>query len=143
MSIGRHACRVAVVKTVFAEEFREQPQQALLDMILEQFKPIDKDIEYIKQTIAGIFEHLDELKAMVAKYAPERPVAEINPTNRAILYMGAYEILYADHNEIPQIVAINEAIEVARELSDESGIAFVNGVLNKINEDQMMAELRK
>lgn len=130
------------MKAIFAEEFRSQDEGEVLEMILERVRATEKDEKYVEETLRGVMERKEAIWEVIKKYAPERPVSEINPANRAILMLGIYEIKFVGDDEVPPVVAINEAIEVAREMSNEAGIAFVNGVLNKVFEDLQKENVR-
>ena len=77
-------------------------------------------------------EHKEEIDKLIEKYAPQWPINKINLVDRNILRLGIYELLYGDSQEVPHKVAINEAIELAKEFSGETSGRFVNGVLGSI-----------
>ena len=79
-----------------------------------------------------IVEHLDELDAMITKLAPEWPLDKIAIIDRNILRIGLSELLYADKEEVPAKVAINESIEMAKGFGGENSPRFINGVLGTV-----------
>ncbi len=69
---------------------------------------------------------------MIEKAAPEWPIDRIAPVDRNILRLGLFELLFADRKEVPAKVAINEAIELAKQFGSDNSSRFVNGVLGAV-----------
>jgi transcription antitermination factor NusB len=80
-----------------------------------------------KRLVLGILSHTKEFDSIIARLSPTRQVARIPLMLRAILRMALYEICYADTT--PDKVAINEAIELAKEYGTGSDSSFVSGLL--------------
>src|SRR5271163_5116829 len=80
----------------------------------------------------GIADHIKDIDIIITKAAPEWPLEKIAVIDRNILRIGLYELLYADPEEVPPKVAINEAIELAKNYGGPNGARFVNGVLGTI-----------
>lgn len=80
--------------------------------------------------VAGVAEHLDDLDALIDAHAQEWSVSRLGGLERAILRLASYEIRYAD--DIPEGVAIDEAVEAANALSTPEAARFINGVLGGI-----------
>lgn len=106
----RHLKRQQIVKDLYAQSFSnlQEPDEATTNKILEQIEKLDK---------------------IIAESAPAWPIEKINKTDLAILRLATYEILCTD---IPSKVAIDEAIELAREFGSDSSSSFVNGVLGSV-----------
>lgn len=104
----------------------------LLARNIEEFGPGLEDKELPKRLIDGVLVHLDAIDKIIAKAAPEWPIDQINIIDRNILRLGLYELLYANREEVPPKVAINEAIELAKSFGGESSGRFVNGVLGTV-----------
>src|SRR3989339_335138 len=131
----RHLSRIAVLQTIFAYDFRDNkvnPEQ-LLDYILEDsiFQNLDKT--FSKTLLDGILRMNESLVKEIIAHAPQWPLEKIAIIDRNILKMGIYEILYSD--DIPPLVAINEAIEIAKQYGGDNSPKFINGVLSSIYED--------
>ncbi|HOM68429.1 MAG TPA: transcription antitermination factor NusB [Candidatus Paceibacterota bacterium] len=132
---NRHSSRSAIIQTLYELDFNnfsEKNYLALLENNLNEFWPVIKDPEFSKNLLRGIMEHKEEIDKLIEKFAPEWPISKINLVDRNILRLGIYELLYADSQEVPAKVAINEAIELAKEFSGETSGRFVNGVLGSI-----------
>jgi len=132
---NRHSSRSAIIQTLYELDFNnfsEKNYLALLENNLNEFWPVIKDPEFSKNLLRGIMEHKEEIDKLIEKFAPEWPISKINLVDRNILRLGIYELLYADSQEVPAKVAINEAIELAKEFSGETSGRFINGVLGSI-----------
>lgn len=100
----------------------------LIEQMLEEFPQSVDNLAYIKSTALGAFEKKDELLAQIAAVLPEkRPISRLSRTVTVILLLAVYEINYVD--DVPQKVAINEAVELAKKFAEDDAPAFVNGVL--------------
>jgi N utilization substance protein B len=99
---------------------------------IEEFGPGLENVDFIWRLVEGVAEHLPKLDKIIEKSAPEWPLEQITVTDRNILRLGLYELLFGDRKEVPPKVAINEAIELAKGFSGESSGKFVNGVLGTV-----------
>jgi N utilization substance protein B len=85
---------------------------------------------YARDIVDGIVDHADEIDEQIVTFAKDWSLARMPAVDRALLRIGTWEILFND--EVPTAVAIDEAVELAKEFStDESG-SFVHGVLGRI-----------
>ena len=88
------------------------------------------DEAFAQELLTGVLIHEERLRALVQEHAPGWTAERMDPIARAVLLIGAYELLHS--RDVPPAVVINEAIDVTKEYcTDESG-KFVNGVLNAI-----------
>lgn len=122
--------RIAVIQTLFAYEARKEDPEALLIYILEEFYPNVTETDFALNNLKGILEKYDEIKKIIKKTAPEWPFDKIAPIDRVILEQGVYEIIASP--DVPPVVAINEAIEIAKEFGNENAPKFINGVLSTV-----------
>jgi len=88
--------------------------------------------DFIKNLTGGVRKHLSHIDKIIEKAAPEWPLDQITIIDRNVLRLGLYELLYGNKEEVPPKVAINEAIELAKNFSGESSGKFVNGVLGTV-----------
>jgi 8-oxo-dGTP pyrophosphatase MutT (NUDIX family) len=86
----------------------------------------------MERLLEGILGKQSELDLVITKAAPEWPIDRISPVDRNILRLGLFELLFADRKEVPAKVAINEAIELAKQFGGENSSRFVNGVLGAV-----------
>lgn len=80
------------------------------------------------EIVNGVIEHDEEISAVISKYSKTRSLARIAKVNAVILKIAIYEMKYCDR--VPNAVAINEAVELAKKYSQKSDSGFINGVLN-------------
>src|SRR6478735_2113454 len=85
---------------------------------------------YVREILDGVIEHQDEIDEQIETYAQGWTLARMPAVDRAILRIGVWEVLYND--EVPDGVAISEAVEAATVLSTDDSAGFVNGLLAKI-----------
>ncbi|MCI8777944.1 MAG: transcription antitermination factor NusB [Bacilli bacterium] len=85
--------------------------------------------EFVKDTVYGVITYKNDIDELANKYLNNWTISRLGNTDQAILRMGIYELIYTD---TPDIVAINEAIELAKSYSDDDVRKMINGVLDKI-----------
>lgn len=85
--------------------------------------------EFVNDTIAGVLEHENELIDKANQYLDNWTIDRLNKVDQAILKIGIYELIYGD---TPDVVAINEAIELSKKYSDEKVTKMINAVLDGI-----------
>lgn len=85
---------------------------------------------YARDIVIGITEHGDEIDELIETYAQDWTLARMPAIDRALLRIGVWEILY--NTEIPDGVAISEAVESAKLHSTDDSAGFVNGLLGRI-----------
>ena len=134
MASLRHTLRATVMQTIFAWEFRGGDPDTILSYNLVNGALSIKDQTYSVHLLKKFLLHRKEIRDTIEKYAPEWAWDKIAPIDRAILEVGATELLFDP--AIPDLVAINEAIELAKEFGNESSSKFVNGVLSSVYESQ-------
>ena len=97
------------------------------------YKEVDlNNDEFVKLITNGVLEKRDTIDAFVNKYLVSWPINRLGLADQAILRMSIYELLYT---ETPAIVVINEAIELAKQYSDDNIRKMINSVLDKIYHD--------
>ena len=100
----------------------------------ENFEIYEENIEsvgdYARSIALGVEEKKDNLDGLIEKYSKGWKVKRLPKVNLAILRLAAYEILFVD--DVPESVAINEAVELPKKYSGESDYSFINGVLGAL-----------
>jgi transcription antitermination protein NusB len=84
---------------------------------------------FTRRLVTGVSEHLDELDAVIGRHAHRWQVSRMPAVDRAVLRLAAYELL---HEDTPHAVTIDEAVNLAKELSTDDSGRYVNGVLEAI-----------
>ena len=132
---SRHLSRSIAMQSLYEWDFRGKEKEnldAIVKRNIEEFGPGLEDKEFAQQLTRGVVEHLEGLDKIIEKAAPEWPIDQITIVDRNVLRLGLYELLYANKDEVPPKVAINEAIELAKNFSGESSGRFINGVLGTV-----------
>jgi N utilization substance protein B len=104
----------------------------IVDRNVAEFAPGLEDSTFITNLVSGVVEKQEKLDLIIEKAAPEWPIPQIAVVDRNVLRLGLYELLFADHKQVPARVAINEAIELAKTFGGETSGRFVNGVLGAV-----------
>lgn len=84
--------------------------------------------EQTDEIVRGVIEHDEEICAVISKYSQKRAISRIAKVNLVILKIAIYEMKYCDR--VPNVAAINEAVELAKKYSQKSDSGFINGILN-------------
>lgn len=91
---------------------------------------------YAREIVDGVADHREEIDELIASYAQGWSIDRMPNVDRAVLRLASWELL---HNaEVPAAVAIDEAVELAKEYSTEDSGRFVNGVLGKIAQHRQL-----
>lgn len=132
---NRHLSRSIVLQSLFEwdlNNIEKSDVHAALDRNMDEFAPHKSDAPFMERLLDGVLQKQSELDLIIGKAAPEWPIERIAPVDRNILRLGLYELLFADRKEVPAKVAINEAIELAKQFGGENSSRFVNGVLGAV-----------
>lgn len=132
---NRHIARSIVLQTLFEIDFRHLGVQDTEEVLLRnavEFAPEETDPSFMRSLAMGVLGKMPEIDQIIIKAAPDWPLDKISFTDRNILRIGLYELLFADKKEVPSKVAINEAIELAKTYGGNKSSKFVNGVLGSI-----------
>jgi len=90
--------------------------------------------EFVNETVNGVLNNYEELTKVINKYLTNWTLDRLGKIDQAILLVGAYELLKTD---TPQVVAINEAVELSKKFSDDDVKGLINGVLDKIYHEEV------
>jgi N utilization substance protein B len=129
MARRRHLSRIAVMQVLFERE-KHLGMEPDISLRRDSTELGEVDFVFAESLLKGVLEREQEVRDAVQQHAPQWPIERMDPISRAILLMGAYELLFG--NDAPQAVVMNEAIEIAKEYGTEESGKFVNGVLNAI-----------
>lgn len=98
---------------------------------------LEIDNEFVKDIVYGVITYKDELDSLANKYMNNWTIDRLGNTDIAILRMSIYELLYTN---TPHIVSINEAVELAKNYSDDDVVKMINAVLDKIYKHEVLNE---
>ena len=130
--MSRREIREQIFKILFRVEFHERedmPEQ--LQLFMEELgQEENKDTRYIQETYGNILERIGELDAMVNQVAQGWKTSRMGKADLAIIRLAVYEMKFEE--DVPEGVAINEAVELAKSYGTDDSPSFVNGVLAKL-----------
>ncbi len=127
---ARSKARKRALDLIYAAEMRgSSPVVAL-----EEMQAAGQVNEYTARLVHGVDEHRARLDEVIASYAQGWSLARMPAVDRNVLRLGTYEVLFED--DVPDPVAVSEAVNLVRDLSTDESPAFVNGVLGHIVRDR-------
>jgi len=125
---ARSKARKRALDVLFECEVRGLPLGQTLDQrVIAAEPPVN---EYTVRLIRGVAEHQSRIDDLIATYAHGWTLDRMPTVDRNALRIGVFEILYVD--EVPDAVAVTEAMNLVRDLSTDESPSFVNGVLGNI-----------
>ena len=125
---ARSKARKRALDLLYEAELRGEPVLALLDQRAADASP--PVVPYAAQLVRGVQEHRERIDELLAAHAEGWTLERMPAVDRNILRIGVYELLWAD--DVPDAVAISEAVQLARSLSTDASPAFVNGLLARL-----------
>jgi N utilization substance protein B len=127
---ARSKARKRALDVLFEAELRDQPVlEVLAERAADETPPLPG---YAADLVRGVNAHQERIDELIAENSQGWTLDRMPAVDRNLLRIGAYELLWAD--DIPDAVAISEAVQLARDLSTESSPAFVNGLLARLLE---------
>jgi N utilization substance protein B len=130
----RHLARSIVLQSLYEWDFsnKERDLVEIVQRNMDEFGPGINEPEFVWKMVKGMVGHLAEIDEIISKSAIEWPFDQIALIDRNVLRIGVYELLYVNHDEVPYKVAINEAIELAKNYGGMNSGKFINGVLGTV-----------
>jgi N utilization substance protein B len=113
----------------------EQRQIGMIELLAERIRQPGTEAalpQYSVELVEGVQERSDRIDELISTHAHGWTIGRLPAVDRAVLRIGIWEILYND--EVPDAVAVSEAVELAGALSTDESPAFVNGLLGRILE---------
>ena len=129
----RRMARQAAVQFHFWRDVQGGGAPEKMDEFWE-FCPAKPNVrEFAQPLIDGMVAHLPEIDERIARYCDNYEFRRISPVDRNVLRLAIFEMLYRD--DIPPVVSINEAIELAKTFGGNDSGRFVNGILDRVKGD--------
>ena len=131
MNLSRNDSRMLAMTILYQYDlFKRKKIECNLDSIIDtNLVDIDSDCEFAKELVNGVMDKESELVDLANKYLNNWNINRLGIADAAILKIAIYELLFTD---TPGKVCIDEAIELAKDFSDEKVVGMINGVLDKI-----------
>jgi N utilization substance protein B len=140
--MSRRVAREIILKLLFQINFHKEDVQGHIDTLLQSIleekihddKPLGRvensDVQFIKGTVKGTMENIENIDKKIEELALGWTLDRIAKVDLAILRLAVFEIIY--NEDIPNEVAINEAVELAKKYSTEESKVFINGILGNV-----------
>ena len=126
--LSREKAMELIFSTMLTKESHGEAIETFVDNYEGNIKEID--LEYIKEVLKGVEEHREEIDELIKSNLQKWKIDRISKVNLSILRLAIYEMNYV--SDVPEKVAINEALEITKKYSDEKSVSFINGVLDKV-----------
>jgi transcription antitermination protein NusB len=127
---ARSKSRKRALDVLFEAEARGEP---VLDLLSERAADADPPVsDYAAELVRGVHAHADQIDTLLAAHTQGWTLDRMPAVDRNILRIGVYELLWAE--DVPDAVAISEAVALAGQLSTDDSSSFVNGLLGKVLE---------
>ncbi len=139
-SIPRRKSREFVLQVLYQLDITKKDAQETLTQFQDYFSGNKERVgttrsrdDFMERLVLGVLEHCKEIDRLIEKYSENWRLDRINIIDRAILRMAIFELLYCE--EIPPKVTLNEAIELGKRFGSEDSGSFINGVLDRIQNE--------
>lgn len=130
---GRHESRQWAVQFLFQRDINRGDVAEALQVFWQDKKPSEKSRQFTEDLVRGVEEHIQEIDAMIRGYAEHWDVKRMGGVDRNVMRVALFEMVHRP--DIPPIVSINEAVEIAKDLSGVESGKFVNGILDRACKD--------
>lgn len=132
MSLKRNELREKIMIILYQIEILKKYSASYdVNQVIKDNVTIDND--FVSEIVYGVTTHIKDLDEIANKYMQNWNIERIDKTGASILRMGLYELLYTD---TPDVVVINESVELAKKYSDDSVRKIINAVLDKVLNDK-------
>jgi len=130
--MSRRRAREHVFTLLFQMTFVSQEEfQEKIDLFFKYNNIKEEDKQYIKEEVRGVLSKLDTIDELLSQHSKKWKIDRMSRVDLSILRLAVFEITYRD--DIPNSVAINEAVELAKKYSGDQSPSFVNGILGSIS----------
>ncbi len=133
----RREAREYAVQFLFQGDFNPDCHKSDMDDALRLFweeKEAGDDVKaFATELIQGAIAHQAEIDEMIRKYAEHWEIARIAAVDRNVMRLAIYEMLH--RTDVPPVVSINEAVDIAKKFSTAESGRFVNGILDRVRKD--------
>ncbi len=127
----RKRSREIAMELLFSMEISKNSYEQTIESFIENYEMDLKtiDLEYIKEVMKFVTDYKEEIDEIIKNSLINWTIERVSKVNLIIVRLAIAEMLYID--DVPEVVAINEAIELTKKYSDDKSVSFVNGALDK------------
>ncbi len=137
---SRHQARERALQILFQYDIHGKPG-LWLDVFWKENEASAEARAFAERLVAGVLEQKPELDALITQYATNWKISRMPIVDRNILRAGVYELLWMD--DVPAKVTMNEAVELAKSFGDDEASKFVNGVLDKVLNQELTLSAKR
>lgn len=124
----RRAAREIALKVLFAHDLGKTEPLFILEQISEEENLMNVESkEFVSSIVQGVVQNLEAIDNTIKQYALEWNLDRMAAVDRNLLRIAIYEMLFSD--SVPKVVAVNEAVELAKLYGSDESFRFVNGIL--------------
>lgn len=134
--MSRRTARKHVFNIIFQVDFnKDEALENIINTYSDEIEPIEAgDMSFVKSEVCGIAENMEAITETVNRCANGWTMDRMNNVDATILKIAVYEILFCE--DVPDKVAANEAVELAKQYSADKAPGFINGILGKVIESK-------
>jgi N utilization substance protein B len=130
---ARSKARKRALDILFASELRSEDPVVALERAIEAGEGPTND--YTTTLVRGVVEHRERIDEVLTTYSKGWTLSRMPAVDRNVLRIGVYELLWGD-DDVPDTVAVSEALHLVQDLSTDDSPAFVNGLLGSVQRDR-------
>ena len=121
--------REIVFNLIFELKFGERE---MTDIINDAKEARDERVgEYVENTATGVYENLPKIDEVISQFSEKRSLKRLPSVSLAVMRLAVYEIMFCD--DVPDSVAISEAVRIAKKYGDDHDYSYINGVLGAVS----------
>ena len=128
--MNRKTARDLAFKLLYQADIQKEEGEVVFDIAKEEYEIDDKSKEYIGNILYGVEENAEKINGIISEKSEGWKINRISKISLACLKLGIFEILYCE--DIPDQVAANEAVSLAKLYEGEEAAKFVNGILSVV-----------
>ena len=139
MNLSRNDSRMLAMTILYQIDLfkRKKIEYKFDDVVASNLSIVEGDVSFASDLVNGVVENEDKLVELANRYLNNWNINRLGIADAAILKIAIYELLYTD---TPNKVCIDEAIELAKDFSDEKVVGMINGVLDKIYHENTLED---
>ena len=136
MKLNRTEAREKIMVILYQIDFYIKENMSYdIDTVIKENLEIDN--KFVRDVVYGVIKNIENIDKIITKYLDNWDLDRLGKTDKAILRLGTYEMLYYD---TPKVVVINEAVELSKKYSDDKIVKLINAVLDKIRDNEDINE---
>jgi N utilization substance protein B len=137
----RRKSREFALQALYQLDITKQDVIKALAQFQDHFSGNEERDDFMERLVRGVLEHCQEIDRLIEKYSENWRLDRMNIIDRAILRMATFELLFCE--EIPPKATLNEAIELGKRFGSEDSGSFINGILDRIQNEVVRKPYKK